>query len=960
MEESENMVIRRKIFRANNRSVYRLNGKEVTEQIIKDRVAALGIQMDNLVQFLPQDRVADFAKMNPQELLTATEKTADDEKLFETHVELIEIGRNVKVLREEIDSHHLRLEEDRTANAQRKAEFERWTEVETYKQELSIMEKKLPWLEYEDARKMYLNAKEEFGTAHKQFEEDFKFLEPMKKARKKAEQNVLARKDAVKSQASETGKVQKKLNKTFEKFTDETENFNALQRDVKTFEKQSAKYANRVAAAKTKQDEIRATMEDAQSDPKAVMVEINHLKKKQISIRGEQSEIIDELEDVMTSKRGKTNLLKKLHHELQQTESVAAQKQEIFLRHNQHLASPIRWVSDQNLKLEQGQQSEFKQRVFLPLILNVNVNVNDSNVANYVEQSIPGRDRGAFIAQNADDQRTLVNRFRSGQEKIAINVVRITHRPYSNVASPSQLQQLGLDGLLIDFVEAPDEIKMYLANNCNMHQIPFALHGSDQLTQILQDKGFSTYFVGSNGYRVLSSRFGKQSNALRVDTVRPARFLNFSIDADKQQQLVRKIKDLEKEITRVDTQVHGLQQKSMDYKKQLDAVQHDISLLNEKMSSYKKLDASLKRAISEENTFKKSLETAKKNEDDAKAKIPIAAGHCLSSMEKLSQLSKDVSNFVYKHQLLMLQEEVARMELRKLKKDLEEHERDYEDRKNHMKGLKNESTRLKNEALKKLEAAKESNDGNMPDEKQKEAFKTLPDSVDELNIEYKRTKAKIDTMSGVDLDMAKEYHVVKKRIERDEQVLGEKETELSDHEKKLTSRFQHWKRSLEAMIKQISTTYSEFFKQLGCAGEVGILDAGEDYAGWGVLILVSFRKEDSLQQLQAHHQSGGERSVATMLYLMAMQQLASCPFRVVDEINQGMDATNEKRVFEQVVNCSTSDQSQYFLITPKLLPNLTYNEHMRVFCVYNGPEMLPSENWNVDEFISRAKRLKAK
>ena len=32
--------------------------------------------------------------------------------------------------------------------------------------------------------------------------------------------------------------------------------------------------------------------------------------------------------------------------------------------------------------------------------------------------------------------------------------------------------------------------------------------------------------------------------------------------------------------------------------------------------------------------------------------------------------------------------------------------------------------------------------------------------------------------------------------------------------------------------------------------------------------------------------SGGERAVATVMYLMALQDMASSPFRVVDEINQ--------------------------------------------------------------------------
>jgi structural maintenance of chromosomes protein 5 len=49
---------------------------------------------------------------------------------------------------------------------------------------------------------------------------------------------------------------------------------------------------------------------------------------------------------------------------------------------------------------------------------------------------------------------------------------------------------------------------------------------------------------------------------------------------------------------------------------------------------------------------------------------------------------------------------------------------------------------------------------------------------------------------------------------------------------------------------------------------------------------VKFREAEELQVLNAQRQSGGERSVSTILYLVALQGVAACPFRVVDEINQ--------------------------------------------------------------------------
>ncbi|CAM9826848.1 unnamed protein product, partial [Ectocarpus fasciculatus] len=54
--------------------------------------------------------------------------------------------------------------------------------------------------------------------------------------------------------------------------------------------------------------------------------------------------------------------------------------------------------------------------------------------------------------------------------------------------------------------------------------------------------------------------------------------------------------------------------------------------------------------------------------------------------------------------------------------------------------------------------------------------------------------------------------------------------------------------------------------------------------------------------------------------MSASQDLQHSPFRVVDEINQGMDPKNERQVFSRIVrNSCGPSRKQYILITPKLL-----------------------------------------
>jgi structural maintenance of chromosomes protein 5 len=119
-----------------------------------------------------------------------------------------------------------------------------------------------------------------------------------------------------------------------------------------------------------------------------------------------------------------------------------------------------------------------------------------------------------------------------------------------------------------------------------------------------------------------------------------------------------------------------------------------------------------------------------------------------------------------------------------------------------------------------------------------------------------------------------------------------------------------------------------------------------------ILTMSSFspcpRENEQLSLLDSHRQSGGERAVSTIFYLMALQSLARAPFRVVDEINQGMDPRNERMVHERMVDIACSENtSQYFLITPKLLPGLKYHERMVVHTIYSG-ETMPQDNSDLD------------
>ena len=55
------------------KSFWKINGHRSSIDEVRDCIKKFNIQVDNLCQFLPQDRVADFAKLNKKDLLRQTQ-----------------------------------------------------------------------------------------------------------------------------------------------------------------------------------------------------------------------------------------------------------------------------------------------------------------------------------------------------------------------------------------------------------------------------------------------------------------------------------------------------------------------------------------------------------------------------------------------------------------------------------------------------------------------------------------------------------------------------------------------------------------------------------------------------------------------------------------------------------------------------------------------------------------------
>ena len=174
-----------------------------------------------------------------------------------------------------------------------------------------------------------------------------------------------------------------------------------------------------------------------------------------------------------------------------------------------------------------------------------------------------------------------------------------------------------------------------------------------------------------------------------------------------------------------------------------------------------------------------------------------------------------------------------------------------------------------------------------------------------------------------------------------------------------------WVQKVEDLVQKISIKFKANMHGIGHEGDVELkkTDQIKDY---GVYMRVSYLPGQRVTQLNHSQHSGGEKRVATIMYLLALQKLnPSCPLRIVDEINQGMDAKNERKAFAALVEnvCGKQDDerarrsgSQFFVITPKLLPNFEYRPEVTVLTVCKAKSMISSKGWDLDAFIRKKKQ----
>ena len=98
-----------------------------------------------MTQFLPQDKVCEFAKLSPIEV---TEKAIEDQELSGKHKALIKKSRELKRLEITVKQNEETLTKIKALNGEQEKDVERVREKKKLLRKIESIKKKLPWLKY--------------------------------------------------------------------------------------------------------------------------------------------------------------------------------------------------------------------------------------------------------------------------------------------------------------------------------------------------------------------------------------------------------------------------------------------------------------------------------------------------------------------------------------------------------------------------------------------------------------------------------------------------------------------------------------------------------------------------------------------------------------------------------------------------------------------------------------------
>jgi len=189
-------------------------------------------------------------------------------------------------------------------------------------------------------------------------------------------------------------------------------------------------------------------------------------------------------------------------------------------------------------------------------------------------------------------------------------------------------------------------------------------------------------------------------------------------------------------------------------------------------------------------------------------------------------------------------------------------------------------------------------------------LKSVAEILDEMRVTDGHLAALAEVSENIER-MYESYSKLYLELKEKAQVVAENREKTLEEVK---TRMQAWRNVMQSLLERVNLEYQKIMGQTLATGEVRLAN-GHDIETAGLEILVGFKGGKPVA-LDAYTQSGGERTTATMSFLLALQQHVRSPFRAVDEYDIHMDPKNREMIAHMLLSIIKDNTAQYIVITP--------------------------------------------
>ncbi|CAI5755593.1 unnamed protein product [Candida verbasci] len=948
-------------------SVWTINNRKSTEKEVKELCKKFNIQLDNLCHFLPQERVAEFAGLQPDKLLLETERTLGDGHLLKMHEDLIDKDAASQELGKKIDDTQQKLDALNQERAKLEEDARKVEEYEAKAKQINDHKLLIPYAKYSDLKKTQSHLKQQRDQAKNRLKSFAKNYEQLNEDKEEIEnQHSIERKELYKKE-----KELQDVVREVEKYKNDQKE---LKNNIMELTSNAAQYRNK---AEQKKCELIQNQE-----------ELARLIEKKDSIRIVDKEEIENLHQEMTKKRSSMrededeinvirNTLEELNGEIKKLKEKI-DRENRGLQSNDKLDILMR-RSDKPMRLRDESYTAHKKLREKPEIADkyfeapvISCEVKDSSIAPALEKVIENGALFAITVTSNENQR-LINRAQDHYNwNISTRAVSSIVKPRNDL-SKEELRKYKLEGYLSDHITGPPEVLSMIYNNSKIDRIPYTnrILTPEELEKIIKETSFTKLVTGDVVHTIRKSYYGNKQVVRQTEIIPPSQFFSVQgLSPDDKDRINETINEYLKEIEEKEKEFQKLKIKNTNLQSKRAVLKNEFDELKSQHQELKKLTDDITHLESKIELKKSKIEKLEQDSNkDYTQRIKAYEKRIIEKYNSISEISKKLSSIVSKSSKLETEIVFKNFEILNLKnrqltcesliKELDEIkvnlERDF------IK-YKKEYDQLKESAVYK-ETVK------MNSEKSPEEIEFLSqlaqEYIDNDTFSEKTIVTKIQLLedelsilSSADKSSIENLKTKLQEIERAEKDLPIFKIDKERLDRRILTIKEAWETELTELVDQISIAFNQRFTKVASDGRVE-LGKSERFKDWKLQILVKFREQSELKILDHQSQSGGERAVSTIFFIMSLQGLTDAPFRIVDEINQGMDPKNEQMAHKYLVHTACqNNKSQYFLVTPKLLTGLYYHPDMVIHCIFTGPLIEPNqEGRKFLDFVGKAEAV---